>query len=795
MTKRKRNVGLGIKRKASRLNKNEVTVDNDAKESNNEVSVTQVGCSNSNIINLDECITSTNNIDDKCFYADDDPAVVKQDFDLERKLHYQTKLEAYRWTIFHLFTIKHRGMTPPEDIELYSYWLGRKGVGAKIKRDLNLPRTCSVKNRLLPIFEKIVECIRTGEKFHPSMVETRGGNRKITLQLDSIEAQIIADSIESGLSLRRTWHNVNRHRQDNGDELVSESCVSYILRKMRPKIVRIKKRKQGSTDVNSNWAQARYAWTRQLLARFGRLERTPSIGPVEAKFDQHIQGKLDLNQIVWWDETHRKCLIGSIQNPTKTYDILFPRNLEGKFDQKTGQYSKERKTKLNVKYEKECRLGLGVAMVQPLSQDGVPMPSIGRRCQPFDYTSKVMIGIPDYNRLMKVEFQRIKSLKGTNGYWYESSRDPLILYYQSDPTKMLKGVGKKSAEMLESIGIKTVGDLKAIQSPTDIKEMPSRLSITKLTKFMSEAKKAVDQDAPIGTDHRISSNPYESKFGAEWEKQLKTSVTFSHSSCICDYIDHMMAESEQVMKGTIHEKTWVVYHDALAIMTSQATKEWMAEKGYLKRWILPSDDLYNNLPVAVRKSYQGKPIGNSPEYMPLDTHLNQDIHASHDYHVTVTSHAAETDLRKFSGSTPKRLSYSYIRLTDPTTGVVPTTNRIMQDVKRVLQSLERVREAKGCIIDENVRRGRQYERNDDEDVVSRNWGGNRRKQTQESYKAHLDQSISSIHNDAMLIMAENSYRDVAFIAGRSDDDESSLQTESRNLEDIVLTVDNLAQNE
>ena len=97
-----------------------------------------------------------------------------------------------------------------------------------------------------------MECVWTREKFHPSMVERRGGNRKITLCLNSVEAQIIADSIESGLSLRRTWDKVNRHRQDNGDELVSESCVSYILRKMRPKMVRIKKRKQGSTDVNSN---------------------------------------------------------------------------------------------------------------------------------------------------------------------------------------------------------------------------------------------------------------------------------------------------------------------------------------------------------------------------------------------------------------------------------------------------------------------------------------------------------------------------------------------------------------
>ena len=794
MVKRKRNAGLGVKRKKSKLTSNIVTVDNEAKESTNEVAVTQeLVCSNSNNINLVECITSSTNIDDdEVSNYDDAPPIVEQDFELERKLHYQTKLEAYRWAVFHLFTNKHRGMCPPDNMDLFTYWLGRRGVGTKIKRDLNLPRTCSIKKRLLPIFEMIMECIRTGDRFHPSLVERRGGNRKITLRLDSVEAQIIADSIESGLSLRRTWHNVNRHRQDNGDELVSESCVSYILRKMKPKMVRIKKRKQGSTDVNSNWAQARYAWTRQLLARLGRLERTPLIGPVEAKFDQHIQGKLDLNQIVWWDETHRKCLIGSIQNPTKTYDILFPRNKEGNFDEKKGQYTKERKTKLNVKYEKECRLGLGVAMVQPLDQAGIAMPSIGRRCHPFDYTSKVMIGIPDYKRLMKVEFQRVKSLKGTNGYWYESARDPTILYYRNDPVKMLKGVGKKAVEMLESIGIKSVGDLKAIQSPTDIKEMPSRLSTNKLTKFISEAQKAVDQDAPVGIDHRNSSNPYESKFGAEWEKQLKTSVTFSHSSCICDYIDHMMAESERVMKGTIHENTWMVYHDALAIMTSQATKEWMAEKGYLKRWILPSDDLYNNLPSAVRKSYQGKPIGNSPEYMPLDTHLNQDIHASHDYHATVTSHLEDTDLRKFSGSTPKRLSYSYIRLTDPSTGVVPTSNRIIQDVTRVLQSLERVREAKGCIIDENVRNGRRHERNDDEQVVSTNWGGKRTKNTQESYKAHLDESISSIHNDAMLVMAESSYRDVATVAGRSDDDDSLSQSDTRNLQDIVLAVDDLA---
>ncbi len=75
------------------------------------------------------------------------------------------------------------------------------------------------------------------------MVDVRGGNRKITIRLDSVKAQIIADSIESGLSQWRAWDNVNRHRKENGDELVLESFVAYLLRKTKSKIVKVKMRK------------------------------------------------------------------------------------------------------------------------------------------------------------------------------------------------------------------------------------------------------------------------------------------------------------------------------------------------------------------------------------------------------------------------------------------------------------------------------------------------------------------------------------------------------------------------
>ena len=208
----------------------------------------------------------------------------------------------------------------------------------------------------------------------------------MTIWMDSHEAQIIANGIESGLSLQRVWHIVNQHQSENSDELVSQSSIYYALRKMRLKMVNIRKRKQGSSQPDSNWAQARYAWTRQLLARFGRLERYPRHGPIEKRFNGDLLGKLSLHQVVWWDETHRKCLING-QNPTKTFQILFPRNKNGELDIEKGEYSKERKTILNVKYKKECSLGLGVAMVIPLCHDGTPLPQVGRRCHPFDYTS------------------------------------------------------------------------------------------------------------------------------------------------------------------------------------------------------------------------------------------------------------------------------------------------------------------------------------------------------------------------------------------------------------------------
>ena len=151
------------------------------------------------------------------------------------------------------------------------------------------------------------------------------------------------------------------------------------------------------------------------------------------------------------------------------------------------------------------------------------------------------------------------------------------------------------------------------------------------------------------------------------------------------------------MKDTIHEDTLMVYHDALSLMTSKTTKEWRRKKGYLKQWILPSEDLFDNLSVEVKSKYKKHPIGNSPEVMPLDAHLNQDVHSSHDFHKTLFDNLSENHPKKFSGNTPYRLAFSYLRLFHPVNGITQSSKRIIKDITRVLDSLEKVRGARGCI--------------------------------------------------------------------------------------------------
>ena len=292
------------------------------------------------------------------------------------------------------------------------------------------------------------------------------------------------------------------------------------------------------------------------------------------------------------------------------------------------------------------------------------------------------------------------------------------------------------------MGIKTVRQLQNIPDSKlhqDL-QLPQGLTLKTFLNAWDRAQEASKQDSPQVIDHRKALNPYLSRYGENWKKYMMSSPTFSNSALVTDYIEHLMEESSKVMRGTKHETDWMVYHDALSLMTSKENMAWMSEKGFLKRWILPSQDLYVN-DKEIQKKYSGKPIGNSPEFMPWDAHLNFDVHCSLDHHCLLSKALDDKDPKKFDASTPKKMKLAYQRILNPDeSGVSPTPKRIIQDVRRVQVALRKVVTANGCLVqDAAIRSGRRYEKSS----KGENWGGARTK------KSHLEYSPPEemIHKD------------------------------------------------
>ena len=70
------------------------------------------------------------------------------------------------------------------------------------------------------------------------------------------------------------------------------------------------------------------------------------------------------------------------------------------------------------------------------------------------------------------------------------------------------------------------------------------------------------------------------------------------------------------MKGYVHEDDFFIFHDDLVLMTSKEKIICIKDNNYLHRWLLPMNGLQDGTP------YDGRPVGNSPEFIPLDNILN-----------------------------------------------------------------------------------------------------------------------------------------------------------------------------
>ena len=79
----------------------------------------------------------------------------------------------------------------------------------------------------------------------------------------------------------------------------------------------------------------------------------------------------------------------------------------------------------------------------------------------------------------------------------------------------------------------------------------------------------------------------------------------------------------------MHEDDFYIFHNDLVLLTAKGKLNWIKQKGF---WLLPLNGMQDGTP------YAGRPVGNSPDFMPLDNSLNRDILQSLRFYC-VLSHA------------------------------------------------------------------------------------------------------------------------------------------------------------
>ena len=177
-----------------------------------------------------------------------------------------------------------------------------------------------------------------------------------------------------------------------------------------------------------------------------------------------------------------------------------------------GEASTDNPVNVNVKYEKEVRFALGVAMVTRVdgSVDGLHIPA-------FEYTEQTIIAEKDWKKKQSEAMAYIRSLTANGGQWVQDCRDGRLFEDDVDLT-LVKGLGKVMQTKLNGGGITCLKNLFEMLS-----DPPRRDHIITTTAGLSNKKadkwlqiltdtSLLPGTCPPNIDHRRAANPYTSRF-------------------------------------------------------------------------------------------------------------------------------------------------------------------------------------------------------------------------------------------------------------------------------------------
>ena len=85
----------------------------------------------------------------------------------------------------------------------------------------------------------------------------------------------------------------------------------------------------------------------------------------------------------------------------------------------------------------------------------------------------------------------------------------------------------------------------------------------------------------------LEGGAYQAKYGHNWKKKVKEQLG-KGSDAVCsvtDLMDWAIAEGRRLFRGTIYERNWCIYHDALSAWWSVGAQDHMRSRNFLHRQI------------------------------------------------------------------------------------------------------------------------------------------------------------------------------------------------------------------
>lgn len=169
--------------------------------------------------------------------------------------------------------------------------------------------------------------------------------------------------------------------------------------------------------------------------------------------------------------------------------------------------------------------------------------------------------------------------------------------------------------------------------------------------------------------------------------------------CVTDLMDHAIDHGNELFEDTEFKDSWWLHHDALSAWWEKEAQDHLEARGFRDRQLRAWGDVNEEFP-----RYHEGLVGNRPEMMPLDFHLNFDVADGIDQAIIHTSSLPMGPKGdpcrhgRYGAGSPEHLAATLRHVWSHS----PSSQRIVQDISRLSTTIEQIIAHKGCLVPDLV---------------------------------------------------------------------------------------------